>query len=91
MIELRITDPTTDVTLPAVSIERVRDLDEQARATARVYRDDWRDIEDTFDEINAEVTVREAGDVVFRGRFGDSRTDGVTVAEAGKNGAYCAE
>lgn len=80
MLELQIQDDTTDVTLPAVRYERVRDLDEQARATVAVYREDWRDVEGDFDELNAELTIRESGDSAFGGRFGDSKADGMTVA-----------
>lgn len=77
MIELQVTDATTDVTLPATRAERVRDLDEQARATVAVYRDDWLDVEGEFDELDATLTIREDGADFFGGRFGDATIDGV--------------
>lgn len=77
MLELRVNDGTTDVTLSAVSIEHVRDLDEQARASVRVYRDDWLSVADSFTERTAELTVLEDGATVFAGRFGDATTDGI--------------
>jgi len=81
--KLRIPTPTAidsnAVTLAAISIDR--DLDRIARAEARVFRSEWRDVLSDLDRRDDELFIDDdAGNTLFGGRIDDWEFGGPTVS-----------